>query len=242
MEDIGREYLADLVSRSLLNCQGIAGYYTMHDLTHDLARSVLGTDFWKIGDEKSHGNNSEKARYMSDYISGESCNFEDFYCLKSLRTLSLFLSLSYTGNIPADLFINLRHIHTLHLFASSITELPESIGDLLQLRYLQLFSTDIEIGHGMNELKDLIHLRGYLCISELENVVDVEEAKEVHLKNKQKIDRLQLRWKCDSVESWQEGIEEEHGPELHKDTLQDLTSFLVLHSSMFYYCRAVFPS
>ncbi|XXG41163.1 hypothetical protein AAC387_Pa01g1689 [Persea americana] len=143
MEDIGREYLADLVSRSLLNCQGIAGYYTMHDLTHDLARSVLGTDFWKIGDEKSHGNNSEKARYMSDYISGESCNFEDFYCSKSLCTLSLFLSLSYTGNIPADLFINLRHIRTLHLFASSITELPESIGDLLQLRYLQLFSTDI---------------------------------------------------------------------------------------------------
>ncbi|RWR91859.1 putative disease resistance protein RGA3 [Cinnamomum micranthum f. kanehirae] len=377
MEDIGREYLADLVSRSLLNCEeededrdeGLC--YTMHDLTHDLARSVLGADFWEIGDEKLHGNNAEKARYMSDVrFDATSCSFDDFYCLKNLRTLSLFLS----ENIPAALFIKLRHIRTLYLEECDITELPESIGDLLQLRYLHLSSmqikrlpksttrlynlqtlilercrnlveipesigdllqlwyldlssTDIErlpdsttrlcnlqtlilksceklvevpesigdlfqlrylnldltnierlpesttrlynlqtlnlfgckrlvelpndlsnlvnlrhlsnpsfiyilsrigrigrlkglqtLGHfivgketgrGINELKDLIHLRGYLCISELENVVNVEEAKEAQLKTKQKIDCLVLQWKCDSVESRQEGIEEE---------------------------------
>ncbi|RWR79715.1 putative disease resistance protein RGA1 [Cinnamomum micranthum f. kanehirae] len=327
MEDIGREYLFDLVSRSLLNCPDIheSSYYTMHDLTRDLARSVLGADFWKIGDEKSHGNNGEKARYMSDSYFKSCSNIEDFYCLKSLRTLSLSY---YTGIFPADLFINLRHIRTLQLSGDHITELPESIGDLLQLRYLDLSSSDIErlpqsttrlynlqtlilnhcrklvevpesigdllqlryidlswgnikrlpksttrlynlhtltldyceklvelpsdlsnlvnlrhlrlnfftqstvsipprigtlkglqtlshfnvgkeIGRGVNELKDLIHLRGYLCISELENVVNVEEAKEAQLKNKQKIEELELRWKCDNVESRQEGIEEE---------------------------------
>ncbi|KAJ8648555.1 hypothetical protein MRB53_001578 [Persea americana] len=323
MEDIGREYLADLVSRSLLNCRETDGhfYYTMHDLTHDLARSVLGADLWKIGDEKSHGNNAEKARYMSDDII-TSYNFYYFYRLKNLRALSLLC----TENIPADLFIKLRHIRTLRLGRCCITELPESIGDLLQLRYLDLsdakierlpksttrlynlqtlkltgcnklaevpeligdllqlrylslYCTDIvrlpksttrlynlqtldlsecqrlvelpsdwsnlvnlrhlrlscftsvsipprigtlkglqtlsyfnvgkEIGRGINELKDLIHLRGSLRISELENVVDVEEAKEVQLKNKQKIDKLELQWKCDDVESRQEGIEEE---------------------------------
>ncbi|XXG40993.1 hypothetical protein AAC387_Pa01g1564 [Persea americana] len=134
MEDIGREYLADLVSRSLLNYKEIYGY-TMHDLTHDLARSVLGTDFWKIGDEKSHGHNAEKARYMSDDII-KSFNFDDFYCLKNLRALSL----SCTENIPADLFIKLRHIRTLRLAGRH----PESIGDLLQLRYLDLYGTMIE--------------------------------------------------------------------------------------------------
>ncbi|XXG59208.1 hypothetical protein AAC387_Pa04g1330 [Persea americana] len=321
MEDIGREYLADLVSRSLLT-DFMSSYYTMHDLTRDFARSVLGADFLNIGDEKSHGN-AEKARYMSDSLL-KSCNFEEFYCLKSLRTVSL----SYTGNIPADFFINLRHIRTLQLCGNRITELPESIGDLLQLRYLELSYTDIvrlpksttrlynlqtliltqcqklvevpesigdllqlrylklsgqdivrlpksttrlynlqslmldecwklvelpndlsnlvnlrhlrlnilnefrvsipprigtlkglqtlrhfnvgkEIGRGINELKDMIHLRGFLCISELENIVNVEEAKEAQLKNKQKIDSLALQWKCDSVESRQEGIEEE---------------------------------
>ncbi|KAJ8648581.1 hypothetical protein MRB53_001604 [Persea americana] len=414
MEDIGREYLADLVSRSLLNYKEIYGY-TMHDLTHDLARSVLGTDFWKIGDEKSHGNNAEKARYMSDDIK-KSFNFDDFCRLKNLRALSL----SCTENIPADLFIKLRHIRALRLYGRHFTELPESIGDLLQLRYLRLSETMIErlpksttrlynlqtlklnacsklvevpesigdllqlryldltwtmierlpksttrlynlqtlkldgcrklvevpesigdllqlryldlsrtmierlpksttrlynlqtlkldecrklvevpesigdllqlrdlsfcftdivrlpksttrlynlqtlnlsscerlvelpsdlsnlvnlrhlhvshpssvsipprigalkglqtlryfnvgkeIGRGINELKDLIHLSGFLSISELENVVNVEEAKEAQLKNKQKIDILVLQWKCDDVESRQEGIEEE---------------------------------
>ncbi|RWR79700.1 putative disease resistance protein RGA1 [Cinnamomum micranthum f. kanehirae] len=280
MEDIGREYLANLVSRSLLNCLRVSSsHYTMHDLTHDLARSVLGADFWKIGDEKSHGN-AEKARYTSDSLLKSCSNFEDLYCLKSLRNLSLSY---YTGKIPADLFINLRHICTLRLclYGNRITELPESIGDLLQLRYLDLSNSDIErlpksttrlynlqtlilegcsnlvelpsdlsnlvnlrhlplnvftqstvsipprigtlkglqtlshfnvgkeIGRGVNELKDLIHLRGYLCISELENVVNVEEAKVAQLKNKQKIEELELRWKCDDVESRQEGIEEE---------------------------------
>ncbi|RWR91855.1 putative disease resistance protein RGA3 [Cinnamomum micranthum f. kanehirae] len=371
MEDIGREYLADLASRSLLNCEERCGglyYYTMHDLTHDLARSVLGADFLKKGDEKLHGNIAEKARYMSD-VRITSCNFDDFRCLKRLRALSLFC----TKNIPA-LFIKLRHIRTLRLHGSSrITELPESIGDLiqlryldlsycmeierlpksttrlynlqtlilksceklvevpesigdllqlryldlsltdierlpksttrlynlqtlilnscekfvevpesigdlLQLRYLNLYRTNIErlpesttslynlqtldlsgcqrlvelpsdlsnlvnlrhlhsnpslvsilprigtlkglqtlynfivgkeIGRRINELKDLIHLRRFLCISELENVVNVEEAKEAQLKNKQKIDDLKLQWKCDSMESRQEGIEEE---------------------------------
>ncbi|KAJ8648532.1 hypothetical protein MRB53_001555 [Persea americana] len=409
MEDIGREYLADLVSRSLLNYKEIYGY-TMHDLTHDLARSVLGTDFWKIGDEKSHGHNAEKARYMSDDII-KSFNFDDFYCLKNLRALSL----SCTENIPADLFIKLRNIRTLRLAGrhpesigdllqlryldlygtmierlpkstirlynlqtlklnacSELVEVPESIGDLLQLRYLDLTWTMIErlpksttrfynlqtlkldgcrklvevpesigdllqlryldltwtmierlpksttrlynlqtlkldgcrklvevpesigdllqlrylhlsrtmierlpksttrlynlqtldlsdcqrhvelpsdlsnlvnlrhlhfypssvsipprigalkglqtlsnlivgkeIGRGINELKDLIHLSGFLCISKLENVVNVEEAKEAQLKNKEKIDSLELVWKYDDVESRQEGIEEE---------------------------------
>ncbi|XXG40998.1 hypothetical protein AAC387_Pa01g1567 [Persea americana] len=301
MEDIGREYLADLVSRSLLSCQKRYGivYYGMHDLTLDLARSVLGADFWKVGDEKSHGN-AEKARYMLDSLFKSCSNFEDFYFLKSLRALSF----SYTGNIPADLFKNLRHIRTLHLRGSGITEFPESIGDLLQLRYLELSSSNIErlpksttrlynlqtlkldkcpklvelpsdlsnlvnlrhlhydalrvstpprigtlkslqmlmyfnvgkeIGCGINELKDMIHLRGYLRISKLENVVNVEEAKEAQLKNKQKIDRLGLRWKCGSVELRQEGIEEEV-----LNALQPHTNLKNLHIEG--YCGVGFPT
>ncbi|XXG41225.1 hypothetical protein AAC387_Pa01g1736 [Persea americana] len=61
----------------------------------------------------------------------------------------------------------------------------------------------------VNELRDMIHLRGSLGISELENVVSVEEAKEAELKNKQKIIHLELEWESRDVDSRQEGIEEE---------------------------------
>ncbi|XXG41263.1 hypothetical protein AAC387_Pa01g1762 [Persea americana] len=288
MEEVGREYLDDLVSRSLLNLVRsvfIQSGYRMHDLTHDLARSVSGTDFLEIGDGKLH-KNVEKVRHLSCYLNGsnmESFNFKDFYCFKSLRTLHLpgdgFHHHDLTDHVLTslpDLFASLRHIRVLNLSGNHITELPESIGNLLQLRYLDLSGTELERlpksttrlynlqtlmlddccklvelpsdfgnlvnlrhlslgecsvsfpprigrltslqklahlkvgnGHRINELKDMIQLQGSLCISRLENVVNVQEAKEAELKTKRKIHSLQLEWESDDVESRQEGIEEE---------------------------------
>ena len=54
----------------------------MHDLAHDLARSVSGADFLEIGDGKSH-KNVEKVCHVSCYSNGsnmESFIFKDFYC------------------------------------------------------------------------------------------------------------------------------------------------------------------
>ncbi|RWR79790.1 putative disease resistance protein RGA1 [Cinnamomum micranthum f. kanehirae] len=151
MEEVGREYLNDLVSRSLLNLVrsvSIKSGYTLQDLTHDLARSVSGADFLEIGDGKSH-KNVEKVRHLSCYM--ESFNFEDLYCFKSLRTLHLpgdgFRHHELTDHvltIPPKLFESLRHIRILNLCGNHITELPESIGNLLQLRYLDLSGTKLE--------------------------------------------------------------------------------------------------
>ncbi|XXG40986.1 hypothetical protein AAC387_Pa01g1563 [Persea americana] len=126
--------------------------------------------------------------------------------LYNLRTLNLS-GCQRLVELPSDLsnLVNLRH---LRLDSSSVSILPR-IGTLKGLQTLSYFNVGKEIGCGINELKDLIHVSGFLSISELENVVNVEEAKEAQLKNKQKIDELELRWKCDDEKSRQEGIEEE---------------------------------
>ncbi|XXG41234.1 hypothetical protein AAC387_Pa01g1742 [Persea americana] len=382
MEEVGREYLDDLCSRSLLNRQEHwpSDYiYTMHDLTHDLARSVLGADFLEMGDGKPD-TNVEKVRHLTCQSLGFSTeSFKDLYCSKNLRTFSLqafhhhFLE-DHVRTIPADLFINLRHLRILNFRRNHFTELPESIGNLLQLRYLDLsqafikrlpksttrlynlqtliladciklvqipsdlsnlvnlrhlnlhrnhitelpgsignllqlryldlsetfikglpksttrlynlqtlilvgcsqlvelpsdlsnlvnlrhlslfacpvsipprigrltslqklkeFKVGKEIGYRINELKDMIHLQGSLCISELENVVNVEEAKEALLKNKQKIGELQFKWKSDDAEFQQKSIDEEvlSGLEPHTN-LQNL--------KIEGYCGVTFPT
>lgn len=62
---------------------------------------------------------------------------------------------------------------------------------------LPSLSVGQEVVFNINELKELRHLEGELSLSKLENVVNVmqaKEAKEANLKNKQKLDNLQLRW------------------------------------------------
>ncbi|KAJ8648698.1 hypothetical protein MRB53_001721 [Persea americana] len=55
----------------------------------------------------------------------------------------------------------------------------------------------------------MTHLQGPLCISKLDNVANVHEAKEANLRKKGKIHNLQLEWESDNVESRRGGIEEE---------------------------------
>ncbi|XXG41137.1 hypothetical protein AAC387_Pa01g1671 [Persea americana] len=188
MEDIGREYLADLVSRHIRTLLLSGDHIT------ELPES--------IGDLL-------QLRYLDLSGTGIRRLPKSTTRLYHLQTLILDECL-FLEELPSDLsnLVNLRHLR-LCVSPGSPFSIPPRIGTLKGLQTLSYFNVGKENGRGINELKDLIHLRGYLCISELENVVNVEEAKEAQLKNKQKIDRLELQWKCDDVESRQEGIEEE---------------------------------
>ncbi|XXG41059.1 hypothetical protein AAC387_Pa01g1612 [Persea americana] len=196
MEDIGREYRADLVSRLPKSTTRL---YNLQTLKLDECRKLVEVPE-SIGD----------LLQLRDL----SLRFTNIVRLpKSTTRLYNLQTLDLSGcqrlvELPSDLsnLVNLRH---LRLFCFTSVSIPPRIGTLKGLQTLSYFNVGKEIGRGINELKDLIHLRGFLSISELENVVNVEEAKEAQLKNKQKIDELELRWKCDDVESRQEGIEEE---------------------------------
>ncbi|KDO38814.1 hypothetical protein CISIN_1g002156mg [Citrus sinensis] len=76
----------------------------------------------------------------------------------------------------------------------SLEEMPLGIGKLTCLQTLCNFVVGKDSGSGLSELKLLMHLRGALEISKLENVKDVGNAKEARLDGKKNLKELLLRW------------------------------------------------
>ncbi|XP_021688373.2 putative disease resistance RPP13-like protein 1 [Hevea brasiliensis] len=146
MEDVGEEYFQDLFSRSLFQSSSTGGF-VMHDLVNDLAQVVAGDTYFRLEEKSSK---QEKARHSS-YIPCrfDRCErFEPFETMKHMRT---FLPLSLAGDmniclancIPSYLFSKLRFLRVLSFNHYKITKLPDSIGDLKHLRYLDLSYTCI---------------------------------------------------------------------------------------------------
>jgi hypothetical protein len=153
MEDLGREYFHNLLSRSFFQQSSMEkSRFVMHDLINDLAQQVAGDICIKIEDIDG-GNNgkkpSRKARhssYLGDFYDGIK-KFEAFSELKCVRTfLPLMLPIPgecYLTSNVLKLLPKLRHLRVLSLSGYHISELPESIGDLKHLRFLDLSHTTI---------------------------------------------------------------------------------------------------
>ncbi|RHN65529.1 putative P-loop containing nucleoside triphosphate hydrolase, leucine-rich repeat domain, L [Medicago truncatula] len=151
-EKVGEEYFDILVSRSLIQRRSIDGEearFEMNNFTHDLASRVsypYCIRFDKqILHERVHTLSYNRERY-------ESFNkFDKLFGFKDLRT---FLALPLQGQFPLcllankvvhDLLPTMKQLRVLSLSNyKSITEVPNSIGNLLYLRYLNLSHTEIE--------------------------------------------------------------------------------------------------
>ena len=73
-------------------------------------------------------------------------------------------------------------------------DMPQQIGKLKNLRTLSDFIVGKSGSLGIKELKDLSHLQGEICISKLENVVDVQDARDADLKTRLNIVKLSMIW------------------------------------------------
>ncbi|WOL19225.1 disease resistance protein RGA3 [Canna indica] len=133
MEDVGRIYFNDLLSRSFFQTvsQGDRTFYLMHDLMNDLARKVSKDECFRIEGELS--------RKIPPTIRHLSINTDVLPQLASICELKNLRTLVFFGSdhiVPNDVFKELSSIRVLDLTGCGMEHLPESFGSSIHLRYL----------------------------------------------------------------------------------------------------------
>ncbi|KAG5564310.1 hypothetical protein RHGRI_000493 [Rhododendron griersonianum] len=110
------------------------------------------------------------------------------------------------NKLPANTsdLISLRHLDITG--ANSSQELPPKIGKLTSLQTLSNFIVGNGNGSMITELSSLIHLKGTLSISGLENVKNAPDARR-HLKDKQGLNVLLMKWSNVSDNARNESVE-----------------------------------
>ncbi|KAM3684868.1 hypothetical protein ACJW31_11G075300 [Castanea mollissima] len=132
--------------------------------------------------------------------------------LYNLETLKL-LGCPWLFKLPKDLgnLVNLRHLELEDLFWFKSSILPPKVGNLTHLQNWHAFQVDNKIGYRIEELKNMAYLSGTLHISQLENVVDVVEAK---------MNEKKYLWKL--VFEWSDRVVNTHDDATEKIVLEGL--------------------
>ncbi|CAI0386792.1 unnamed protein product [Linum tenue] len=141
-EEIGEQYLHDLISRSLFQQSIIdKSCFTMHDLIHDLAKFVSGELCFRL-----EGSDSWKVSQMTRHVSLEtacyspSVQFEAISRYPSLRTfLPLHRGCDWTqsieGEVVNNLLSSLKRLRVLSFSGYDVAELSVSVGTHIEKLY-----------------------------------------------------------------------------------------------------------
>ncbi|XP_042399255.1 putative disease resistance protein RGA4 [Zingiber officinale] len=135
----------------------------MHDLMHDLARSVSGDVYWNVKEDlvTDIGN---RTYHLLLYVKNLS-NAYQALLRKPLYLRTLILSDCYlylNANLLEIIFSELKFLRVLDLSSNKIKKVPKSIGNLIQLRYLNLSRNNIEV---LPNSITLLHNLQYLNLS-----------------------------------------------------------------------------
>ncbi|XP_017180948.2 putative disease resistance protein At3g14460 [Malus domestica] len=155
LEEVGKGYVDELLSRSLLQRSLIGkSSFTMHDLVNDLAISVSGEFCFRL-DEGQPREVPKRVRHLS-YMRGEfdsAAKFKSLDEIKCLRTLfPMSLRPHKKGDVNyvsikvlEDLLPALKCSRVLSLSRyKNITQIPDCIGKHLHLRYIDFSYTAIK--------------------------------------------------------------------------------------------------
>ncbi|KAL3027172.1 hypothetical protein AAZX31_03G034400 [Glycine max] len=194
LEEIGHEYFDDLVSRSFFHRSSTnrsswphGKCFVMHDLMHDLATS-LGGDFYFRSEELGKETKiNTKTRHLSfaKFNSSVLDNFDAVGRVKFLRTFLSIINFEAApfNNKEAQCIIvsKLMYLRVLSFRDfRSLDSLPDSIGKLIHLCYLDLSHSSVEtVPKSLCNLYNLQTLKLCSCIkltklpSDMRNLVNL---------------------------------------------------------------------
>ena len=141
LENIGDDYFSGLMRRSFFHMSD--GYasdkqkYKMPSILHDLAKSV-SVDCLRMDHNGVQNVESKMARYAFLHQYDGALESE---CLRALILHDQNKQLS--KQLLCNLFKKVRYLRVLDLSYCLVDELPDSFGDLILLRYVNLYSTRI---------------------------------------------------------------------------------------------------
>ncbi|KAL5802191.1 hypothetical protein ACOSQ4_030496 [Xanthoceras sorbifolium] len=216
LEDLGGEYFRDLLSRSIFQTSSSnVSKFMMHDLINDLARIVSGkiSFSWDIKQESNKQSKISTQTRYSSYICQEfnvKRNFEVFKNAKNLRT---HLSVGLLGNeyncyfishsVVSDLLLKFEKLRVLSLQGYTITEIPNSIGGMRLLRYLNLSYSGIRsLPESINSMCNLQTLLLRFCDALLKlpyNMGNLIKLRHLDILGASSIEEMPLgvrKWEC----------------------------------------------
>ncbi|XP_072997882.1 putative disease resistance protein RGA1 [Typha latifolia] len=144
--EIGESYVNDLLSVSFLQDRKAHEktgdlVYKMHDLVYDFARSIAGDEVLAVAAGKETTRNVKECRYAS--IIG----YDDPSKLRKAlpkKARALHFRTRLLVPLPDDAFSQTRYVRVLDLSGCFLDELPTSVGELKQLRYLDASESTIQ--------------------------------------------------------------------------------------------------
>ncbi|RHN66290.1 putative P-loop containing nucleoside triphosphate hydrolase, leucine-rich repeat domain, L [Medicago truncatula] len=151
MEELGDDCFAELLSRSLiqqLSDDDRGEKFVMHDLVNDLATFVSGKSCCRL----ECGDIPENVRHFSYNQENYDIfmKFEKLHNFKCLRSFLFICLMKWRDNylsfkVVNDLLPSQKRLRVLSLSRyKNIIKLPDSIGNLVQLRYLDISFTGIK--------------------------------------------------------------------------------------------------
>ncbi|KAL4616244.1 hypothetical protein ACB092_07G185000 [Castanea dentata] len=185
LEEVANEYFKDLLWRSFF--EEVGGEfgnlkYKMHDLIHDLAESVAMVDC-KLVDRDSKDVDEKIRHVFCPNSIGSSFN-ETLSILvkaKKIRTLLQRSNENYFSELDEPMLntitLNFRSLRALDIGLLKITRVPNSIGNLIHLKYLDLSRSYyiITLPESITRLWNLQTLKVFSCGSLKELPKDIKE-------------------------------------------------------------------
>lgn len=162
VDDIGRDCFNEMISVSFFQpvYDKYIRYYVMHDLLHDLAESLSKEDYFRLEDDKLT-EIPYTVRHLSVRVDSIKQQMQSISKLHHLRT---FICIEPLMDDVSDLFNQIiqrmKKLRVLCLSSYSSSKLPESVGELKHLRYLNIIRTLItELPRSLCTLYHLQSLR-----------------------------------------------------------------------------------